>query len=174
MKSLLIIPFLLVAACKTEVAPSEPQHNELAVDTEGNLTKDAKLELLQYHNNERIGVSQPSLAWDNNLAETAKQRAIQLTQSSDNANSGENIYIGKGLSPAQIVLKWAEQEEFFTPGVFPDVSTTGRWQDVSAYTNIIWPSSRTMGCGMAKTQDMEYLVCKYSPEGNIHGEKVGI
>jgi hypothetical protein len=38
------------------------------------------------------------------------------------------------------------EKRYFRPGIFPDVSTTGNWYDVSHYTTMIWPTTERVGC----------------------------
>ena len=61
----------------------------------------------------------------------------------------------------------------FFPGIFPATSRTGNWIDVGHYTQMIWPTSQRIGCALASTRSTDYLVCRYSPAGNIDGRWVG-
>ena len=60
----------------------------------------------------------------------------------------------------------------FRPGVFPDVSRTGRWSDVGHYTQIIWPETQEVGCATALNASHEVLVCRYWPAGNVIGYRL--
>jgi hypothetical protein len=61
----------------------------------------------------------------------------------------------------------------FQRGVFPAVSRTGNWEDVGHYTQIVWPTTTRVGCAIASTSRTDYLVCRYSPAGNIDGRPIG-
>ena len=68
---------------------------------------------------------------------------------------------------------WDSEKRFFTPGIFPNKSRTGSWEDVGHYTQMIWPTTQRVGCALASTQRIDYLVCRYSGAGNIDGRPVG-
>jgi hypothetical protein len=38
---------------------------------------------------------------------------------------------------------------------------------------MIWPTTTRVGCALASTPRTDYLVCRYSPAGNIDGRWVG-
>jgi len=67
---------------------------------------------------------------------------------------------------------WAEEKELFTPGIFPHVSRTGKWETIAHYSQIIWMETAQVGCGFANGDGNDYLVCLYSPQGNVFTEKV--
>jgi hypothetical protein len=138
--------------------------------------------LLAAHNRERAAVGAPPLAWDPQLASDAlKYGAVlsaigQLQHSPKESRPGqrENLWMGTtgAYSPEQMVSTWTAEKRFFRPGIFPAVSTTGNWLDVAHYTTMIWRSTTRVGCGVYKTVEWEYLVCRYSPPGNIDGRPV--
>lgn len=72
-----------------------------------------------------------------------------------------------------MVGAWASEKRMFAPGVFPAVSRTGNWIDVAHYTQMIWPTTQRIGCALASTGRTDYLVCRYSPAGNVDGRWVG-
>jgi hypothetical protein len=71
-----------------------------------------------------------------------------------------------------MVDSWGEERAYFRPGIFPAVSTTGDWMDVSHYTLMIWRSTTHVGCAIGRSQRWDYLVCRYSPAGNKDGKAV--
>jgi hypothetical protein len=68
---------------------------------------------------------------------------------------------------------WASERRFFTAGIFPNNSRTGNWEDVGHYTQMIWPTTTRIGCAIASTGRIDYLVCRYAGAGNIDGRPVG-
>jgi hypothetical protein len=60
----------------------------------------------------------------------------------------------------------------FVPGVFPAVSRTGNWIDVAHYTQIVWPTTTRVGCAIYSSRSWDFLICRYSPSGNIDGRRV--
>ena len=87
---------------------------------------------------------------------------------------GENIWSGPHgrHSPEAMVGLWAGERRNFVPGIFPNVSRTGNWYDVSHYTQVIWPATQRIGCALATNGRSDYLVCRYATAGNIDGRRV--
>ena len=48
-------------------------------------------------------------------------------------------------------------------------SRSGNWEDVGHYTQMIWPGSVRVGCAIRSSASNDYLVCRYSPAGNVMG-----
>ena len=63
-----------------------------------------------------------------------------------------------------------EKRLFRRSGKLPDISVTGRWQDVGHYSQMIWRGTRKVGCALAEGQNYDYLVCRYFPAGNSFGK----
>ena len=75
------------------------------------------------------------------------------------------------MSPEQLVDLWSREKQMLRPGKFPDVSRTGRWEDVAHYTQMVWPTTTRVGCAIFAA-DWDYLICRYSPPGNIDGKPI--
>ena len=58
------------------------------------------------------------------------------------------------------------------PGIFPTVSRSGNWETVGHYTQMVWPTTTRVGCAVASNASNDFLVCRYSPAGNIDGRPV--
>jgi hypothetical protein len=137
--------------------------------------------LLAAHNRERAAVGHPPLAWDPALAGAAASYGPvlaslrQLVHSPRETRPGqrENLAMASHgtLSPEQLVNLWSREKLLMHPGVFPAVSRTGRWEDVAHYTQMVWPTTTRVGCAIFAA-DMDYLICRYSPPGNIDGKPV--
>ena len=137
--------------------------------------------VLALHNAERAAVRLPPLVWDNDLAAGASAWGVHLASTglSDHSDRharrgiGENIWSAahSAYRSDDGVKLWISDKRTFVPGVFPDVSTSG-WYSVSHYTQIIWPRTRRIGCALASNGRADYLVCRYSPAGNIDGVRV--
>jgi hypothetical protein len=138
--------------------------------------------LLEGHNRERAALGIAPLGWDEALAADAEVWAQKLTRvgrlvhSSDSpANpdpQGENLWAGtRGYyGPEQMVGLWAAEKRNFRPGVFPTNSRTGDLEDIGHYTQLVWRSTRKVGCAVAHGRDDDFLVCRYSEGGNVIGE----
>lgn len=132
------------------------------------------------HNQARSAYGAAPLAWDKELAHDAAVYARRLArtgtfehdpQQGRRPPQGENLWMGTrtAYSYAQMIGHLVGERRFYRPGRFPDVSKTGEWSHVAHYTQIIWPTSRRVGCATASNRSHDYLVCRYSPAGNIVG-----
>lgn len=138
--------------------------------------------ILAAHNAERAALGLPLLVWDNDLGTAAASYAQQMAmtgvfQHSDRRarhGIGENLWYGThgAYSVEAMVGAWASEKRMFAPGIFPNVSRNGNWADVAHYTQMIWPTTQRVGCALASTARLDYLVCRYSPAGNIDGKPV--
>ena len=134
------------------------------------------------HNGERAALGVPALQWDPQLAAGATEWATYLAESDKFEHSpdapnrpreGENIWGGtKGaFVPEAMVHLWLTEKVDFVGGVFPRNSRSGRVQDVSHYTQLIWKETTHVGCGIARGASDEILVCRYRQPGNIIGQR---
>ena len=139
--------------------------------------------VLAAHNAVRAQAGTAPLAWDNALGNSAAAyaRHLALTNTFQHSNRkarrgvGENLWMGTrgAFSVEQMVGNWASERRMFSAGIFPAVSRTGRWSDVGHYTQIVWPTTTRVGCALASNSRSDFLVCHYSPAGNIDGRSVG-
>ena len=138
--------------------------------------------LVAAHNAVRAGAGTPALSWDASLAAGAQAYAQQLAASGAFQHSdrrarpgiGENLWMGTSgaFSPEQMVGNWASEKQWFRPGIFPNVSRTGNWEQIGHYSQIIWRTTTRVGCGVAQGRGRDVLVCRYSPAGNVDGRPV--
>ena len=139
--------------------------------------------ILAAHNAVRAKAGVPPLVWDNALGSAAAAYASQMAMTGRFAHSdrsqrrgtGENLWMGThgAFSVEAMVGGWASERRWFRPGIFPNVSRTGNWEDVGHYSQMIWPTTARLGCALASTQRIDYLVCRYAGTGNIDGRSVG-
>jgi len=138
--------------------------------------------LLAAHNGERVRLGLSPLQWDPVLASSAASYGPalaaggRLTHSPRENRPGqrENLWRGTrgSFTPEQMVGSWLDERRVFRPGIFPAVSLTGNWLDVSHYTTIIWPTTTRVGCAIHSDHYWDYLICRYTPPGNIDGRQV--
>ena len=138
--------------------------------------------ILAAHNAERGRVGMPPLVWDPLLGSGAALYAQQMAMTGLFQHSnrqarrgiGENLWMGThgAFSVEAMVGGWSSEKRYFVPGVFPNVSSSGNWADVAHYTQMIWPSTQRIGCAIAATPRVDYLVCRYATAGNIDGRRV--
>lgn len=141
------------------------------------------MRLVGAHNQIRDAAAVRPTAWDAELAASADAYAAELAQSDKFAHSagasrpgqGENLWRGTrgGFTIERMVSDWGSEKRMFRAGRFPNVSTTGRWEDVGHYTQIIWADTRRVGCAVRASRSYDYLVCRYAQSGNVYGQTVG-
>lgn len=136
---------------------------------------------LGMQNEERESLGLSPLVWDSALAEDAARYARQMAQTnlfrhslrtSRAVPSGENLWMGprRLYGYDRMIGDFLEEKRLFRrSGKLPDLSVTGRWEDVGHYSQIIWRGTRKVGCALAEGQDYDYLVCRYFPAGNMFG-----
>ncbi len=172
-----MMSFLALAA----VAAAPPQASARVPLTSWSLDPVAR-HMLEVHNRERAIVGVPPLQWDPNLARAALSYGPALAASgrlqhsprASRPGQRENLWRGtaRAFLPGQMVANWAAERRFFRRGVFPAVSSTGNWFDVSHYTQMIWPTTTRVGCDLYRSRQWDYLICRYSPPGNQDGKRV--
>ena len=138
--------------------------------------------VLAVHNMARAQAGVAPLAWDPALGDAAASYAVQLALTNSFQHSdrharpgiGENLWMGTrgAFSYEAMVGRWASERRDFMPGIFPAVSRSGNWENVGHYTQMVWPSTTRVGCAVASNARNEFLVCRYSPAGNVDGRPV--
>jgi pathogenesis-related protein 1 len=127
-------------------------------------------EMLDAHNDVRDRVGLPPLQWSGELAAYSQKWADSLIASNRTAHNskspyGENILSsGLGSTPATVVTEWASESRNYT------YSTNTCNGDCGHYTQLVWSSTRKVGCAMAHNNRREIWVCSYDPAGNVRGE----
>ncbi|MDB5678938.1 CAP domain-containing protein [Sphingomonas bacterium] len=181
---------MLTAVLLTGCAGSSPESYQPATVVEpramvGTLPRgDALLQqtAIEGHNLARSLVGVPPLIWDDGLADHARAYAAILArtgrfqhakQPMGPGREGENLFMGSAgaYSYIEMIALWIGEKRYFTNGAFPAISTSGRWQDVGHYTQIVWRGTTRVGCALAIGGGQDYLVCRYAPPGNVVGLK---
>lgn len=140
-----------------------------------------KAAMLRAHNAARAAVGAAPVSWDDALAADAQAYAARLAasgrfehavQPADKPREGENLWTGTlgAYSYAEMADAWVRERRWFVNLPAPDFSTTGQGLDVGHYTQMIWSRTRHVGCALASGGGRDYLVCRYSPPGNILGQ----
>jgi hypothetical protein len=134
------------------------------------------------HNQARSAAGVRPVYWDASLAAAADIWAAQLARTGRWGHSpaavrpgqGENLWMGTrgAFSIEQMVGSWAGENRWFRPGVFPKVSRSGDWEQVGHYTQMVWRGTTRVGCAIRSSARNDYLVCRYSPAGNVIGVTV--
>jgi hypothetical protein len=137
--------------------------------------------MLGGQNAARALVGLTPLIWDERLAAAARNYAMVLARSGsfqharqpmDNSRQGENLWMGTrdAYRYDEMLAHWLEERRVYVNGAVPLVSRTGHWEDAGHYSQIVWRGTRSVGCAMVAGAHDDYLVCRYSPGGNVYGQ----
>ncbi|XP_057536826.1 pathogenesis-related protein PR-1-like [Amaranthus tricolor] len=165
-----------------QVSPLNPNENYLQIY---NISKQLclgclaeSLEFLVYHNLVRAKKFELPMVWDTKLENYAKWWAEQRYQDCKLQHSfpeggfqlGENIFWGGGAQwrARDAVLDWADEEKYYDYGS----NSCADGQMCGHYTQIVWSSTRSVGCARVVCQDGDvFMTCNYYPPGNYLGER---
>jgi uncharacterized protein YkwD len=159
-------------------AANLPSPNWPAPADRGNQLLRASALRLHNHAREQFGVA--PIAWSEELAAEAMGHAQYMARTGiyghdqtpgRRKKQGENLWRGqRGVFSYDIMVQvMVDEEKLFRPGAFPNNSATGNWSDVAHYTQIVWPTTTTVGCALASSTTTDYFVCRYSQTGNKDG-----
>ena len=154
----------------------------LAAEAPAQAQADLAPRLLAAHNLERARWRLAPLRWDLALAASAASYGRTLARlgrlehspRAARAGQGENLWMGtRGAStPERMVGGWLSERRDFRPGIFPNVSRSGNWFHVGHYSQIVWPTTTRVGCAVQSSRAWDFLICRYSPAGNMDGRRV--
>jgi pathogenesis-related protein 1 len=143
-----------------------------AAPASAELTPAQQAEMVAAHNAVRADVDPPAVpplatvSWSSSLGSSAQSWADQCTYS--HSGSGENIFAATYQPTMQgVVESWASEEDLY------DYWANNWWPAAGHYSQIIWRSSTSIGCGMKYCSGAAYpwyVVCQYSPSGNYSGQ----
>lgn len=129
-------------------------------------------DMLAAHNAVRAQVGVPPLKWSAQLAAQAQGWANRLLSTSrfahrPNSPYGENIFeiAGASASPEQVVESWAAESRDY------DYAANKCRKVCGHYTQLIWSTTRSVGCAVARGPRREIWVCNYDPPGNYIGKR---
>jgi uncharacterized protein YkwD len=130
-------------------------------------------EILNAHNRYRAEVGIPSLTWSDTLASHAQDWANHLAanrsfEHSQGTGEGENLWKGTSgfYSYTQMVDRWGSEKQHFVTG------SSSNFSGVGHYTQMVWRNTTQVGCAVAEGADGQTtLVCRYSPQGNVQGQR---
>ncbi|MEI9952694.1 MAG: CAP domain-containing protein [Pseudomonadota bacterium] len=136
----------------------------------------------------------PPIVWSDKLAQYAQQWADQLATTSCSSphhrtsqelqamGYGENLAAftssAGGSTAQQAVSAWASEKTCYTFGALMTTdkcdtacSTALHSDGCGHYTQIVWRTSTSVGCGVASCQNgkEDIWICNYSPPGNYVG-----
>ena len=125
--------------------------------------------MLAAHNDLRRELGILPLQWSEELAAYSRKWANSLMASNKTAHNpnspyGENIFAtGPGATPSSVVAEWASESRNYN---YTSNSCNG---DCGHYKQLVWRSTRKVGCAMAHNNQREVWICSYDPPGNLRG-----
>lgn len=135
--------------------------------------------ILDLHNGTRAELGLAPMRWDYGLAcqaisygpTLARYDAPVHSPRTGRETSRENLLQALPGTPVdRMVGVWTAEQKHFIPGIFPNVSSTGNWVDVGHFTQIAWPTTTSVGCGVQRgIGKYDWLICRYAPPGNRDG-----
>ena len=136
-------------------------------------------QILQQHQTYRDALQLPALSWSPALAKDALAWAQHLASVGKGEHDmdirgkeGENLWWGTAgaYSYAEMVGMWGSEKRSFRYDTYPNC-TTHRSAVVGHYTQMVWKNTQFVGCALSSNGQTDFLVCRYSPAGNIVGGK---
>jgi uncharacterized protein YkwD len=129
-------------------------------------------EMLAAHNAVRARAGVAPLEWSDRLAARAREWADTLLARRQfahrpNSTFGENLFTitGGSASSAEVVRDWAAESRDYD-------YNSNRCRGVCGhFTQIVWASTREVGCAVARGGGREVWVCDYDPPGNWVGQR---
>ena len=120
---------------------------------------------LNQHNFYRRRHGVPDLTWSSSLAASAQSHAnnciFQHSRAGENLYSISAYWSGYGIDS---VDSWYFEQEIY------DYNNPGFSYSTGHFTQIVWKSTRQLGCGAQMCNFGLYVVCQYDPPGNYLGE----
>ncbi|HEV1287898.1 MAG TPA: CAP domain-containing protein [Bryobacteraceae bacterium] len=128
--------------------------------------------MLAAHNAVRARAKVPPLMWSDKLAAEAQRWASRLLAGNKfdhnpDSHYGENLFDirGDSVSPAFVVSAWGSEVKDY------DYASNTCRRVCGHYTQIVWASTKQVGCGVARDSRREVWVCNYDPPGNWIGKR---
>jgi len=134
-------------------------------------------EILAAHNPVRKTVGVPPLVWSDRLAAVAQEWADTLVKHKEfkhrpHSMFGENLFEIRGprahASPSQVVQAWASESRDYD---YRAIQCRNGSRSCGHYTQIVWRTTKQVGCAVARGDRREVWVCNYDPPGNWVGSR---
>lgn len=120
---------------------------------------------LSAHNALRAQHGVPPLSWSGKLAGVAQSYADKCVFEHNSTGYGENLAQATDPDVTAMINDWYSEISAYD-------FASGTGSGTGHFTQVIWKSTKQVGCGMAMCTDGALLVCNYSPAGNVEGQYV--
>ncbi len=134
-------------------------------------------EFLTLHNQERETLELPALEWSEELQQSAQLLASTMAFKDKfeqgNTGYGENSWSGvnNGATFEEIFELWSAGKAHFQADQPVPKNCTQSFEQCADYSQIVWSQTTHIGCAAAASIENDYIVCHYSPAGNIQDQK---
>jgi uncharacterized protein YkwD len=135
--------------------------------------------VMAVHNQERALVGVSPLTWNDTLAADAQTWAEHVATTGDFAHStcsecyGENLAARNhttAVPVAQELANWVSEKNNYKGEPFDPTTQTNASNVYAHYTQMVWNNTSQIGCGTDSGGGVDYVVCRYTPPGNILGQ----
>jgi len=135
--------------------------------------------VLAVHNQERAEVGVQPLTWSNELASGAQTWAEHIATTGEFAHSQCSECYGENLAArdhttvvpmAQALASWVSEKNNYQGGPFDPATQTNASTVYAHYTQMVWNGTTEVGCATDSGGGVDYMVCRYTPPGNIIGQ----
>ena len=187
------LPLLaLLVACGPAPGRTTPESGELPVAEEGAPPADPPREeteapaseetpppaaddgppILAAHNRYRARHCAPPLTWSKELVAESGKWARNLAahhcafEHNPDPHHGENLAYFRppgALTEAQVAEEWYKEIEHY------NFKRPGFSMEAGHFTQLVWASTRRVGCSSVECGGGELWVCNYDPPGNMQG-----
>lgn len=155
-----------------------PPSDQPITNVQSNRQSNERDTFISQHNRLRQSKGVQPLSWDSSLAVTAQQWANKLATDSQRmgqaslqhrtgSNLGENIAWSSDQNANVLFASkgWADEEPLYDPNTFQ--CKAGGYNECGHYTQMIWDKTNKLGCGTARNSKGTFVVCNYTPPGNM-------
>jgi pathogenesis-related protein 1 len=130
------------------------------------------VDMLSAHNAFRKQLGLRPLAWSDKLATAAQSWADTLLKQrkfyhQPQASYGENLFELRGgkATSDDVVHDWMSESLDY------DYASNRCYSVCGHFTQVVWRSTVEVGCAVARGGGREVWVCRYSPPGNVAGQR---
>jgi uncharacterized protein YkwD len=165
-------PALVAAKPTSSPSRSAKPKNEKSDEAKSEPTGSMAKQFVDAHNRYRAKHCAQPLTWSNKLAEVAQKWANTLRDKgcvfghSPGAKYGENLAAGTqgALDPEKTTGMWYDEIRLYK---FPN---GGFSMETGHFTQVVWRSTKQVGCGHVVCKGNDIYVCNYDPPGNWEGK----